>query len=228
MAQVDFSPRPCRGEKSRLRKVVDSGYPEVITLQYNLLDRQLEDGIAYAHEKGIGVVVMGPVGGGRLGVSSRVFEEMLPDVGRVPELALRFVLANPNVSVALSGMSEMQHVEENLATAAGEVRLSPEDLKNIGEHLERLKGSSDLYCSGCGYCKPCPSGVEISQIFGLYNETRTYDLWDHGRKVYAGLTRRGKAADRCGECGECVDKCPQHIPIPERLKEAHKALTEAG
>jgi uncharacterized protein len=95
-----------------LIKLVDSGYTSSVTLQYNMLDRQLEEGIAYAHEKGVGIVVMGPVGGGRLGVTSQVLEQMIPGVKRVPELALRFVLANPNVTVALSGMSTMQQVIE--------------------------------------------------------------------------------------------------------------------
>ncbi|MHC4198593.1 MAG: aldo/keto reductase [Planctomycetota bacterium] len=211
-----------------LRKIVDTGYPEVITLQYNLLDRQLEDGIAYAHEKGIGIVVMGPVGGGRLGATSDVFEKMVPGVERVPELALRFVLANPNVTVALSGMSEMKHVEENIATAAEEVSLSPEDRKAVDEHLARLKKAADLYCSGCGYCKPCPSEVDIPWVFGIYNQARTYGLWDHARSTYAGLERKERAADKCTECEECIEKCPQDIPIPERLKEAHEALAKGG
>ena len=88
-----------------LLNLVRSGYPSVITLQYNLLDRQLEEGIAAAHEAGIGVVVMGPVAGGRLGDNSAVLNGLVPGIGRVPELALRFVLSNPNVTVALSGMT---------------------------------------------------------------------------------------------------------------------------
>jgi len=95
-----------------LIKIIDTGYVESITLQYNLLDRQLEEGIAYAHEKGLGVVVMGPVAGGRLGVDNEVMAAMLPGIKRVPELALRFVLANPHISMALSGMSTMEQVEE--------------------------------------------------------------------------------------------------------------------
>ncbi|MBI3944616.1 MAG: aldo/keto reductase [Armatimonadetes bacterium] len=212
-----------------LRKLVDSGYPEVITLQYNILDRQLEDGIAHAHEKGVGIVVMGPVGGGRLGATSEVLEQLVPGIRRVPELALRFVLANPNVSVALSGMSTMQHVEENFATAADPVSLSEADKQAIQEHLERMKKMAELYCSGCEYCLPCPNDVSIPAIFAAYNVGRVYGLWGAARSRYAAIGRGGKGAkaDACLECGVCEEKCPQMLRIPEQLKAAHRELAPA-
>lgn len=216
-------------DNDALRNFVDTGYPASITVQYNMLDRKLTDGIAYAHEKGVGVVVMGPVGGGRLGDSSEVLETLVPGVKRVPELALRFVLSNPNVTVALSGMSTMQQVEENLATASDEVSLTAEDTAAIAEHLDRLKGMAELYCTGCGYCQPCPNEVAIPKIFDRYNRGRVYGLWDSARADYARIGKgwdKGAKADACTECGECEEKCPQNIPIREQLKEAHKALTE--
>jgi len=209
-----------------LRKLVDTGYVESITLQYNLLDRGLEDGIAYAHEKGLGVVVMGPVGGGRLGADSEVLAQLAPGIARVPELALRFVLSNPNVSLALSGMSTMQQVEENLATAADAAPLTEEQLAAIAEHLERLRGMAELYCSGCGYCQPCAHEVRIPDVFGLYNIGRVYGLWDVARSRYARAVERGRGANLCLECGECEEKCPQKLPIRAQLKEAHAALSE--
>ena len=212
-----------------LKKLVDTGYVESVTLQYNMLDRQLEEGIAYAHEKGMGVVVMGPVAGGRLGTSSSVLEELVPGVTRVPELALRFVLANPNVTVALSGMGTMQMVEENVVTTSDKVILSKSDKAAIDEQLERLKGMADLYCTGCGYCMPCPSEVNIPHIFQKYNEARVYGLWDPSRTSYQEWRWvSGKQADACVECGECLEKCPQHIQIPEQLAEAHEALSKAS
>ena len=215
-----------------LMKLIDTGYPSVLTVQYNMLDRQLEEGIAHAHEKGIGIAVMGPVAGGRLGAPNEVFEGMLPQVRRVPELALRFVLSNPNVSIALSGMSTMEQVEENLSTAADEVSLSEEDRAAIAEHLTRLQQMADLYCTGCGYCMPCPNEVDIPGIFAAYNQARVYNLWGTGRAQYSrlleGRAQGKKAADACVECGECEEKCPQHIPIREQLKEAHKALAPEG
>lgn len=211
-----------------LKKIVDSGYPDVITLQYNLLDRQLEEGIALAHERGIGVVVMGPVGGGRLGDHSRVLEGLVPGIARVPELALRFVLANPHVSIALSGMSTMEQVEENLKAASQAAGLSDADVAAIDAHLARLKAMADLYCTGCNYCMPCPKDVAIPKIFERYNRGRVYGLWTSARQAYANLGQgwdKGARADACVDCGACEKKCPQHLPIREQLKEAHRALS---
>ena len=212
-----------------LVKVVNTGYPAVITLQYNMLDRSLEEGIALAHEKGIGVVVMGPVAGGRLGATSKVLEELVPGVKRVPELALRFVLSNPNVTVALSGMSTMEQVEENLETASDPVSLSPEDEVAIKEHLVRLKDMASLYCTGCGYCQPCEAaGVLIPAILNHYNTGRVYGLWDTARNEYAQIGKvgwmKGANADACTECGVCEPECPQNIEIRKELKAAHAAL----
>jgi predicted aldo/keto reductase-like oxidoreductase len=215
---------------ANLIKLIETGYTEVITLQYNILDRALEEGIALAHERGIGIVVMGPVGGGRLGASSEILEQVLPGIKRVPELALRFVLSNPHVSLALSGMSTMQQVEENIATTSDEITLTDEEKAAIDAHLQRLKGMADLYCTGCGYCLPCPNEVNIPRIFRAYNEARVYGLWQAATSAYDkwGGPNPGKRADACVECGECEEKCPQHIPIREQLKEAHEALTRSN
>jgi len=212
-----------------LEALVDSGYPAVITLQYNMLDRQLEAGMARAQENNIGIVVMGPVGGGRLGAPSDILESLIPDAKKVPELAMRFVLANPNVDVCLSGMSTMEQVEENIETANAPVFLTDADKAAIEQHLDKLQEMADLYCTGCRYCMPCSSGVEIPAIFDHYNLGRVYGLWDVARKRYANMVEKERenhlSATACTECEECEEKCPQNIPIREQLKEAHKALT---
>jgi hypothetical protein len=213
-----------------VKKLIDTDYVSSITLQYNLFDRKLSEAIDYAHEKNIGVVVMGPVAGGRLGVTSEVLEGLIPGIERVPELALRFVLANPHVTVALSGMSTMEHVEENVAVAADQVSLSQEDMDLIDEHMAKLHEMAKLYCTGCGYCVPCPQEVNIPKIFEFYNLGRVYGLWEVARKQYANIGTnqwlKGKKADACVDCGVCEPKCPQDIPIREQLAEAHKALSQ--
>ncbi|MBN1670014.1 MAG: aldo/keto reductase [Kiritimatiellae bacterium] len=211
-----------------LRKIIDAGFYESITLQYNLLDRKLEDGMAYAAEKRVGIVVMGPVGGGRLGAPNRVLAGILPQITRMPELALRFVLSNPNVTIALSGMSTIEQVEENLRTAADPRTLNSDEQRLVAEQLDRLAKMADVYCTGCGYCVPCPNEVNIPKIFGLYNAARVYGLEAHARQRYAAwrgrAPRDGKAADACLACGVCEEKCPQRIAIRAQLKEAHALL----
>lgn len=211
-----------------LVNLIDTGYVESITLQYNLLDRALEEGIAYAKQKDVGVVVMGPVAGGRLSGSSEVLGQIVPGVERVPELALRFVLANPNVTVALSGMGTMRMVEENCAIASDHVSLTAEDIETIRGHVAQLTEMAKLYCTGCKYCLPCPQEVNIPHIFELYNLGQVYGLWTVAKDGYAEFPNRpwvgGKQADACIECGLCEEKCPQNIQIREQLKAAHAAL----
>ena len=214
--------------REALRKIIEADYYESITLQYNMMSRQFEPEIALAHEKGLGIVVMGPVAGGNLGVDSEILGKIVPGVSRVPELALRFVLSNPNVTMALSGMSTMQQVEENLQTTAAAIHLSATDLAAIGEHMVRLEELSKLYCTGCKYCMPCPQGVAIPSILRKYNLGRVYGLWASASTAYAGIGTTewdpGKHADACRECGACEAKCPQKLPIMAELKQAHAKL----
>jgi len=212
-----------------LIKLVDTGMFDSVTCQYNLLDRANEEGIAHAHEKGMGVVIMGPVGGGRLGETGGELAKMLPQgIASTPELALRFVLCNPNVSVALSGMSTMQQVEENIATASRDATLSADEIDAIERALHQLQKMSDLYCTGCKYCLPCPHGVAIPDIFRLTNMARVYGAASYARDAYQRMIKEDKEdkqpASSCAECGQCEEKCPQKIEIIRQLKEAHEIL----
>ena len=205
---------------------------EVVTCQYNLLDRSNEDSIAKAHEMGVGIVVMGPVGGGRLGFPSERLQGLVPGkAASSPELALRFVLSNPGVSVALSGMNTVEMVEENVATASNETHLTEEELDRIAAMVEENKRLSDLYCTGCEYCMPCPNKVNIAEIFRLMNLHRVWGLTQSARARYKAFETEewwGMNATACVECGQCEEKCPQKIPIIEQLKESHRTLGEAA
>ena len=200
-----------------------------VLCQYNLLDRANEDAIAYAHEQGLGVTIMGPVGGGRLGAPSKVIQDLLPGkVQSSAEMALRFVMNNKNINIALSGMSSMDMVEENAAVASNMEPLTPEEEARIAASLEENRRLADLYCTGCNYCMPCPKGINIPEIFKMMNYHRVYGLTKFARDNYARIGKEPwlnfQNAAACVQCGACEKKCPQHLHIREQLRAAHEAL----
>ena len=219
-------------------KLIDEGVFDGMIVQYNMLDRVdstaggraagagNEPAIAHAAEMGMGVMIMGPLAGGRLlmGQTGKLAGALAGQVTSIADLGLRFVLANANVTCAMSGMNEMQQVEENCATASREEPLSNEELAAIRQTVSENEKLAELYCTGCNYCQPCPQGVAIPKIFEAMNYHRVWGLTEHAKQTYSAL---GEAnAEACVECGECEEKCPQDLPIIEQLKESHAALTE--
>ncbi len=219
------------GEVEDLKQIIQDGHFATMLVQYNILNRENEEAIALAREKGLGVAVMGPVAGGRLARPSKVIEKMLPKgVSTSAELALRFDLANSDVSTAVSGMENITMVEENIATGSRPEPLSKEEHEKIKATTEELKALAELYCTSCGYCMPCPHDVNIPANFQLMNYYRVYDLKDYASEIYQKMEAgerfapQGKTAEHCVECGECMDKCPQNIDIIEQLREVKEAL----
>jgi len=193
-------------------------------------------GLEYAANKGLAVVVMGPLRGGQLAKEppeqvARVW--VSTDQKRTPaEWGLLWVWNQPEISVALSGMSTMKQVVENVAIAdrPGPGKLTADELTLFDRAREIYHGLISIPCTGCGYCMPCPSGVAISSILGIYNEAMMYDNLEIGRLRYHGASglanglKEEQRADQCTECGECLDACPQKIAIPEWLQKAHALL----
>lgn len=201
-----------------------------VLCQYNLLDRANEDAIAFAHEQGLGVTIMGPVGGGRLGAPSQVIQDLLPGkVQSSAEMALRFVMNNPNVNIALSGMSSMEMVEENARVASDMSPLSAEENARVDAMMEENRRLAELYCTGCNYCMPCPKGLNIPEIFKMMNYHRVYGLTDYAKKTYAAIgsgNLKFQNAAACVGCGQCEKKCPQHLHIREQLRVTHDTLSK--
>jgi predicted aldo/keto reductase-like oxidoreductase len=221
------------GEKEgdNLKEIIKrgEGVLESLLVQYNLMDRKKEEGIVLARQMGLGTAVMGPVGGGRLGAPSDVIKALLPGkVHSSAEVALRFVLANQNIDIALSGVSSIEQLEENAKLASDNRPLTAEELAQIDTMMKENERLAGLYCTGCNYCMPCPQGINIPAVFTIMNYHRIYKITDFARGNYAEIGKFPwmdyKNAAACTECGTCEDKCPQHLPIREQLKETHKVL----
>ncbi|GHU23378.1 aldo/keto reductase [Spirochaetia bacterium] len=205
------------------------GIFESLLCQYNLLDQSNTAGIEFARKQGIGIVVMGPVGGGRLGAPSPAIAALLPGkVQSSAELAMRFVFSNPNINIALSGMGNLKMLEENVATASNIQPLTADEQEQIAASLQENERLAGLYCTGCKYCMPCPFGVNIPEIFTLMNYHRVYKITDYAKENYAQIGnvpwRDYKNAAACTKCGTCEEKCPQKLPIRKQLEETHKVL----
>jgi len=212
------------------KEIVDSGFFESTLVQYNLLDRSNEENIAYAKSKGLGVVVMGPVGGGRLGAPSEKIQGLLKNKpSSTAEMALRFVLANENVDIALSGMGNLDMLKENFDVASRTGHLSEEELRHVRTMMDENKNLAKLYCTGCNYCKPCPQGIDIPYLFEIMNRYRVYDLKEHAKSAYKDVLNgwswiKSAGASECVACGACEEKCPQKLPIIKQLQETHAVL----
>lgn len=211
-----------------IKHIIDTAeVMETMLCQYNLLDRSNEEMIEYAASKGLGVVIMGPVGGGRLAAPTDLYTKLTgkPSIATY-ELAFKFVLGNPNVSCALSGMQTMEMVEKNLAIAGEGKPLSTEEWRQLADAVEQLKKFSDLYCTGCEYCQPCPMGIQIPRIFNMFTYHNVYGLTEHAKnELQRYINEGGKTAKDCSDCGKCERKCPQHLEIRKQLKRVEEALT---
>ena len=201
---------------------------ESMLCQYNLLDRSNEEMIKYANQKGIGTIAMGPVGGGRLAAPTDLYTKLTgkPSIATY-ELAFKFCLGNPDLNCALSGMQNLDMVQKNIALASDTTAFSGEEWEKLGAAMEEIKKFSELYCTGCKYCQPCPAEINIPRIFEMWTYYNVYGLKDHARKMMAEYIKKGgKTFSDCLDCGECEEKCPQHLEIRKSLEMVCKTLCE--
>ena len=215
-------------EAPAFKPIVDAYDWSFCQIQYNFMDEDFQAGRAgleYAAEKGLGVMIMEPLRGGSL--AARIPEEVQAvwDKARVKrsvaEWALRFVWNRPEVSTVLSGMSELRQLEENVRIA-GEGKpnsLTPEDLALIQEAKAVYQARTRVSCTSCGYCMPCPNGVNIPANFQQLNNLALYRNRESAEFFYFQLMSKEQRASHCEECGKCEEVCPQQIPIQAMLKE---------
>ena len=221
------------GQLAEFQQILDARPWAFCQIQYNFLDEEHQagtEGLRYAASKGVGVIVMQPLRGGMLGLPSpppaiaAIWEQA--GNSRTPAAwALRWVWNHPEVIVALSGMNEESQVEENLALArrARADSLTAAELDVIRRVARAYRDLMRVGCTGCGYCKPCPSAVAIPDCFDVYNYLHMFGNTTGAGFVYvlrmSGLIS-GQAgyASQCTRCGECLDKCPQSLQIPDLLE----------
>ena len=223
------------GNTANFLKILQDYDWDFCQIQYNYLDDTSQagvEGLRAAAARGIPVVIMEPLRGGKL-------VDLLPEEakkaiarngrGWTPaQWGLRWLYDQPEVTVVLSGMNSLDMVRENVRTASDAPvgSFTPEDFALIDEVKGLIRAREKVGCTGCGYCMPCPKGVDILGNFRCYNtmysESRTTGWMQFVQTV--GLTREPAFASQCIRCGKCEKHCPQGLPIREKLQEADKAL----
>ena len=217
-----------------IMRLIDTGEFAGMLVQYNCLDRHNEEAIAHAAAKGMGVSVMGPLVAGYFVAegNTRPWADA-PNANR-SELGLGYAWRNPAITVALSGMSSVAQVDENVAAAERFSGLSEAERADWERFYTSQEQRADAYCTYCGACLPCPKRVSIPENFRYMNWRRVWGVETPAKQAYAKLNggRRwepwgmfsGRKASACNACGECEGRCPLHVPIIEQLKETAEAL----
>ena len=189
-------------------------------------------GLTYAHSKGLPVIIMEPLRGGKL--ASRIPKDAVTifrghSAHHSPaQWAFLWLWDQEEVTVVLSGMNSMEKLKENIRTAGHGLPgiMSDEDKEMLNEVAAIINSKMKVGCSGCHYCMPCPQGVDIPGTFSAYNR-----CWSEGkaagRREYlmtTAMRKNSTSASQCVECGKCEQHCPQHIQIPQELKNARRML----
>jgi len=220
-------------ETSFVKEVVDSYQWDMCQIQYNYLDENIQagsEGLQYAAGKGLGVVIMEPLKGGVLADYVPQEVQAIWDdapLRRTPaEWALRYLWDIPEINVVLSGMNTRGQLKENLETAADGLphSLTSEELKIMEEVKQVYQGEISVECSRCGYCMPCPSGINIPQCFSYLNQAEMLEDYSEVKNQYYFMLKDTQRAGNCLECGLCEELCSQHINIREELRKVEKKM----
>ena len=223
------------GKTDKFIELIDAYDWDFCQIQYNYMDEHSQAGVAglkYANEKGIPVIIMEPLRGGRL-------VDLLPESAKeifaqdkqgrtAAEMAFKWLYNQPEVTCVLSGMNSLKMVEENVKTASETLpeSFTEADYQLIDQVKNEIQKSVKVGCTGCGYCMPCPMGVDIPGTFRCYNAMYSEGK-SSGRRDYLQCTtfrKNPSSASQCVACGKCETHCPQHIEIRKELKNASKDL----
>lgn len=184
---------------------------KIIICQFNLFNQINLEGMKYAKSKGIGIVIMGPLGGGSIR-----FSEINVDV----KSALSFVMNNSYVDCTLTGSENLEMLKENIRIANMNYRLSDFEINMVMNEMKKIEKLAELYCTGYRYCQVCPKGIDIPYIFKLYNMSNVYNLHAEAIYEYTNYCSKEKVVlpTQCIRCKKCMQRCPQKLAIPAMLK----------
>lgn len=223
------------GNTDMFKQLVDAYEWDFCQIQYNYMDEHSQagvEGLRYASDRNLPVIIMEPLRGGRLvnllPESAKELFRKDPE-GRMPaDLAFKWLYDQPEVTCVLSGMNSLEMVEQNVASASGAIAgcMTESDKKLVEQVREEIRRQVKVGCTGCGYCMPCPKGVDIPGTFRCYNAMYSEGK-SSGRMDYLQCTamrQNTSSVSQCVQCGKCESHCPQHIAIRKELKKAAAEL----
>ena len=223
------------GGALQFKALADAWDWDFCQIQFNYMDEHSQagiEGLRHAAAKGLPVIIMEPLRGGRLAgglppAAVKEIEAMRPRRSAA-EWGLRWIWNHPEATVVLSGMNDVSQVEENcrIAADAAPDSLGPEEMALYGRLLAAIRRTVKVGCTGCGYCQPCPRGVDIPTCFAAYNDSYSEGLAT-GMREYLMCTTLRKVrsnAGLCVKCGKCESHCPQHIAIRNELANVRRRL----
>lgn len=213
-----------------------NAYPfDFVQIQLNYMDENFQaglNGMQIAYQKGCAVMIMEPLRGGQLAAKPRGDLKKQWDLFNTsltpPALGFKYLYNMPEITCVLSGMASMKQVNENIEIADiyGISNLSKHEIKMITQLQDFYRNCTKINCTGCRYCTECPQIIPIPTIFKYYNEAFMYDDAETSRKKYRTNIKNKFKADRCIDCGQCEEHCPQNLKIRTALKEAHLFLMQ--
>ena len=228
--QVGFS---YHGNSDMFCKLLDIYDWDFCQIQYNYLDENSQAGATGLHraaEKGLPVIIMEPLRGGRLtNTLPASAKKIIAHTSLTPaQFAFRWLWDQKEVTCVLSGMNSLDMVKENLATAqvTNPGSLTPEDRAVYAKVIAAINENMKVGCTGCRYCMPCPKGVDIPGSFAAYNRMASDGYWKALTEYFmiTGVRKDYTGPGNCIGCGKCEQHCPQHLPIRQELKNARKTL----